>query len=155
MKEASVEDPFADNTDDPDNQKADEEGDAQSAATVKVAEDADLYKRALECVINTQRASTSHFQRRLGIGYNHAARLCDKLEDAGVIGPQRGAGPRQILMSQDQLLAIFNGGEAPSATGTTASVALAGGNVASEEGEAQNISTNIETEDSFTQEEQA
>ena len=69
---------------------------------------ADLYKRALECIINTKRASTSHFQRRLGIGYNHAAKLCDKLEDAGVIGPQKGAGPRDILMDQDQLLAIFN-----------------------------------------------
>ncbi len=153
VKEASVEDPFADNTDDPDNQKADEEGDAQSAATVKAAEDADLYKRALECVINTQRASTSHFQRRLGIGYNHAARLCDKLEDAGVIGPQRGAGPRQILMSQDQLLAIFNGGEASSVATPVESAAGASDGLGDDA--AQNISTNIETEDSFTQEEQA
>ena len=87
---------------------------AEQRATVKAAEDADLYKRALECIINTQRASTSHFQRRLGIGYNHAARLCDMLEEKGVIGPQRGAGPREILLSQEQLLGIFNGGEAAS-----------------------------------------
>ena len=33
----------------------------------------------------------------------------DMLEDAGVIGPQSGAGPRQIIMDQQQLLAIFNG----------------------------------------------
>ncbi len=151
VKEASIEDPFADNADDPDNQKSDEEGEAQSAATVKAAEDADLYKRALECVINTQRASTSHFQRRLGIGYNHAARLCDKLEDAGVIGPQRGAGPRQILMSQDQLLAIFNGGDA--STVAASGSAAVEGDVQGEDA-AQNISTNRETDDSFIQEEQ-
>ncbi len=153
VKEASVEDPFADNTDDPDNQKADGEEDAQGAATVKAAEDADLYKRALECVINTQRASTSHFQRRLGIGYNHAARLCDKLEDAGVIGPQRGAGPRQILMSQDQLMAIFNGGDVSSVAAPTESAADAEpGDALQGEGEST-ISTNYETDDSLTQEE--
>ena len=77
---------------------------------MKASEDADLFKRALECIINTNRASVSHFQRRLGIGYNHAAKLCDRLEDAGVIGPQQGAGPRPIIMDQQQLLAIFNGG---------------------------------------------
>ena len=108
VKEASIDDPFASNEDDPDNQQGGDEV-PSSREMVKAAEDADLYKRALECIINTKRASTSHFQRRLGIGYNHAAKLCDKLEDAGVIGPQKGAGPRDILLDQDQLLAIFNG----------------------------------------------
>ena len=108
VKEASIDDPFASNEDDPDNQPGGGGDVPSSREMVKAAEDADLYKRALECIINTKRASTSHFQRRLGIGYNHAAKLCDKLEDAGVIGPQKGAGPRDILMDQDQLLAIFN-----------------------------------------------
>ena len=108
VKEAAIDDPFASNEDDPDNQQGGGDGMPSSREMVKAAEDADLYKRALECIINTKRASTSHFQRRLGIGYNHAAKLCDKLEDAGVIGPQKGAGPRDILMDQDQLLAIFN-----------------------------------------------
>ena len=108
VKEASIEDPFASNEDDPDNQPGG--GDVPSSREmVKANEDADLFKRALECIINTNRASVSHFQRRLGIGYNHAAKLCDKLEDAGVIGPQQGAGPRPIIMDQQQLLAIFNG----------------------------------------------
>ena len=108
VKEASIEDPFASNEDDPDNQPGG--GDMPSSREmVKANEDADLFKRALECIINTNRASVSHFQRRLGIGYNHAAKLCDKLEDAGVIGPQQGAGPRPIIMDQQQLLAIFNG----------------------------------------------
>ena len=108
VKEAAIDDPFASNEDDPDNQQGGGDTMPSSREMVKAAEDADLYKRALECIINTKRASTSHFQRRLGIGYNHAAKLCDKLEDAGVIGPQKGAGPRDILMDQDQLLAIFN-----------------------------------------------
>ena len=112
VKEASIDDPFASNEDDPDNRQGGDEDVPISREMVKAAEDADLYKRALECIINTKRASTSHFQRRLGIGYNHAAKLCDKLEDAGVIGPQKGAGPREILMDQDQLLAIFNNGSA-------------------------------------------
>ena len=108
VKEASIEDPFASNEDDPDNQQ---QGDDTPSARemVKANEDADLFKRALECIINTNRASVSHFQRRLGIGYNHAAKLCDKLEDAGVIGPQQGAGPRPIIMDQQQLMAIFHG----------------------------------------------
>ena len=115
VKEASIDDPFKDNEDDPDNQPKQEDS-PSAKASVKASEDADLFKRALECIINTNRASVSHFQRRLGIGYNHAAKLCDKLEDAGVIGPQQGAGPRPIIMDQQQLLAIFNGnGDAQSA----------------------------------------
>ena len=109
VKEASIEDPFASNEDDPDNQPGGGEDMPSAKEMVKANEDADLFKRALECIINTNRASVSHFQRRLGIGYNHAAKLCDKLEDAGVIGPQQGAGPRPIIMDQQQLLAIFNG----------------------------------------------
>ena len=123
VKEASIEDPFASNEDDPDNQPGG--GDMPSAKEmVKANEDADLFKRALECIINTNRASVSHFQRRLGIGYNHAAKLCDKLEDAGVIGPQQGAGPRPIIMDQQQLLAIFNGnGEGGTADGAASGAA--------------------------------
>ena len=64
----------------------------------------ELYNRALEVVRMTRRASTSHLQRRMGIGYNHAARLIDLLEDRGVIGPAKGAGPRDILIDLDSAL---------------------------------------------------
>ena len=135
VKEASIEDPFASNEDDPDNQPQGDDT-PSTREMVKANEDADLFKRALECIINTNRASVSHFQRRLGIGYNHAAKLCDKLEDAGVIGPQQGAGPRPIIMDQQQLLAIFNGngsgdGVAEGAAG--AGDAAAGGEFANQE----------------------
>ena len=57
----------------------------------------EMYARALEVVRTTYRASASHLQRKMGIGYNHAARLIDLLEERGVIGPQVGAQPREIL----------------------------------------------------------
>lgn len=112
VKEAAIEDPFAANEDDPDNQPQDDApAPAAAREAVKAAESSDLYKRAIEVIINTNRASVSHFQRKLGIGYNHAAKICDKLEENGVIAPQSGAGPRTILLDQNQLLAIMNGGD--------------------------------------------
>ena len=71
-----------------------------------------LFRRALEVVRDTKRASISHLQRRMGIGYNHAARIMDLLEERGVIGPARGAGPREILVDPETLL---NGGADASA----------------------------------------
>ena len=91
---------------------AGDQGKEEAAAAreqVKAEENASDFKKAVECIINTNRASTSHFQRKLGWGYNHSAKIMDMLEDAGIIGPQVGAGPRQIVMDQQQLLAIFNG----------------------------------------------
>ena len=109
VKEAAIEDPFADNEDDPDNQPPPPEG-ASSVITANGgvapagmtgSKEEELYNRALEVVRMTRRASTSHLQRRMGIGYNHAARLIDLLEDRGVIGPAKGAGPREILVDLD------------------------------------------------------
>ena len=60
--------------------------------------DEELYNRALEVVRTTKRASISHLQRKMSIGYNHAARLIDLLEDRGIIGPGVGVQPREILM---------------------------------------------------------
>ena len=62
----------------------------------------EMYERALEVVRTTNHASTSHLQRKMGIGYNHAARLIDLLEERGVIGPQVGAQPREILKPEQQ-----------------------------------------------------
>ena len=60
--------------------------------------DEDLYNRALEVVRTTGRASVSHLQRQMGIGYNHAARLLDLLEERGVVGPDVGVRTREMLM---------------------------------------------------------
>ena len=105
IKEEEV-DLFADPAEDAANAKAEAES---AREQVKAEENASDFKKAVECIINTNRASTSHFQRKLGWGYNHSAKIMDMLEDAGIIGPQSGAGPRQIIMDQQQLLNIFNG----------------------------------------------
>ena len=112
VKEAAITDPFADNPDDPDNAPPPPE-DTSSVVTANGgvapagmtgSKEEELYNRALEVVRMTRRASTSHLQRRMGIGYNHAARLIDLLEDRGVIGPAKGAGPRDILIDLDSAL---------------------------------------------------
>lgn len=60
--------------------------------------------RALQVIANTNRASTSHFQRQLGFGYNHAAAVLDELENLGVVSHQDGVGPRQILWTRDRIV---------------------------------------------------
>ncbi len=60
-------------------------------------EDDELYEEARACVIEAGKASTSYLQRKLKLGYARAARLMDKLEERGVIGPGEGAKPREVL----------------------------------------------------------
>ncbi len=112
IKEAEV-DIFAD----PDAEAKNAQADAASLREqVKADAAASDFKKAVECLINTKRASTSHFQRQMGWGYNHAAKILDMLEAKGIVAPQSGMGPRQIIMDQDQLLAIFNGESSDSST---------------------------------------
>lgn len=60
----------------------------------------DSYEAARQLIIETQKVSTSFLQRRLGLGYAHAARTMDMLEEKGVIGPAKGAEPRAILIQE-------------------------------------------------------
>ena len=62
-----------------------------------VSGDDPLYNEALEFVVSTGKASASLLQRRFKIGYNRAARLIDELEDRGIVGPQQGSKPREVL----------------------------------------------------------
>tara|TARA_B100000745_G_scaffold300210_2_gene253260 strand:- start:6316 stop:6726 length:411 start_codon:yes stop_codon:yes gene_type:complete len=64
-------------------------------------EDDDLYEDAKEAVIESGKASTSYLQRKLRLGYSRSARLMDMLEENGVIGPQDGAKPREVLLEQE------------------------------------------------------
>ena len=64
-------------------------------------EDEELIQQAIEVIRMTRRASTSSIQRRLRIGYTRAARLIDILEEKGMVGPSRGAEPREILFDLD------------------------------------------------------
>ena len=61
------------------------------------ADDDEMYEEARMCVVEAGKASTSYLQRKLKLGYARAARLMDKLEERGVIGPGDGAKPREVL----------------------------------------------------------
>jgi len=60
-------------------------------------DDDPMLPKALEVIRTTKRASTSNLQRKLKIGYNRAARIMDELEERGIVGPDNGAQPREIL----------------------------------------------------------
>jgi len=83
-----------------------------------------LYRKALEVLRDTKRASVSHLQRRMGIGYNHAARLVDLLEERGVIGTAKGAGPREILLDPEALIAQMDGATAAPAADASAEATM-------------------------------
>ncbi len=65
------------------------------------ADDDKLYQKALGVLRATKRASTSTLQRRLRIGYNRAARIMDLMEERGIVGPENGSSPREILVDLD------------------------------------------------------
>lgn len=66
------------------------------------------FEEAARLVVTTQRGSTSDLQRRLGMGYAKAGRVMDQLEAAGVVGPQNGSRPREVLVSSlDELETIL------------------------------------------------
>ncbi len=68
----------------------------------EVASDADdedeLFVDALKIVEDTRKASASYLQRRLSIGYNRAARIIERMEDMGYVGPQQGSKPREVYV---------------------------------------------------------
>jgi DNA segregation ATPase FtsK/SpoIIIE, S-DNA-T family len=65
--------------------------------------DEELYAKALDVLKSTRRASTSMLQRRLRIGYNRAARIMEIMEEKGIVGPENGSSPREILGDLDSL----------------------------------------------------
>ena len=68
-----------------------------------MGDDEELFQQALDVLKSTKRASTSMIQRRLRIGYNRAARIMDLMEDKGIVGPENGSSPREILKDLDTL----------------------------------------------------
>ena len=70
-----------------------------------------MFKDAVQCVIESGKASASLLQRRLRVGYARAARLVEDMEEQGIIGPADGARPRDVLVSS--LDDVF-GGDTPS-----------------------------------------
>ncbi|MCS7241388.1 MAG: DNA translocase FtsK [Candidatus Caldatribacterium sp.] len=59
--------------------------------------DDELYEEAVRIVVETGKASTSLLQRRLRIGFNRAARLIERMEREGIVGPYEGSKPRKVI----------------------------------------------------------
>jgi len=57
----------------------------------------DVYDQAVEVVLRDRRATTSYLQRRLGIGYNRAASLIERMEADGLISAPNRTGKREVL----------------------------------------------------------
>lgn len=62
-----------------------------------------LYNEVVEFVIDSQKASASLLQRRFKFGYNRASRMIDLLEERGIIGPQDGSKPREVLATLEKI----------------------------------------------------
>lgn len=67
----------------------------------------DKFEEAARMVVMTQKGSTSDLQRRLGMGYAKAGRVMDQLEAAGIVGPQEGSKPRQVLVQDYDALDVI------------------------------------------------
>lgn len=67
-----------------------------------VENDDEDFEKCRDFVMQVQKASTSLLQRHFRIGYNKAARIIDRLEAEGVIGPQSGSKPREVYIRANQ-----------------------------------------------------
>lgn len=70
----------------------------------------ELFFEAGKLVIEQQKASIGHLQRKFKIGFNRAARIMDQLEEAGVVSGESGTKSREILMSMEDFLALESQG---------------------------------------------
>lgn len=78
---------------------AEEEAGASSRRHAEDDKYAEKYDLAVELVTIKRRASVSFIQRHLRVGYNTAARLMERMEQEGVVGPERGSRPREVLVN--------------------------------------------------------
>ncbi len=68
---------------------------------LKESQNEDLYSRAVEIILSTNRPSISFLQRQLGIGYNKSANLIEKMEAQGILSKPDSTGKRVILTKRD------------------------------------------------------
>ena len=75
-----------------------DEGGSAPSGTSNLENSDDPYDQAVAVVLRDKKASTSYIQRRLGIGYNRAASIIERMEEEGIVGPANHAGKRDILV---------------------------------------------------------
>lgn len=90
-----------------------EDGSGEGGEMVDMKQLDERFEEAARLVVQYQKGSTSDLQRRLGMGYAKAGRVMDQLQAAGIVGPQDGSKPRQVLVSDfaelDRILEAFKG----------------------------------------------
>ncbi len=87
----------------------DDAGMSDGAADVDVKHLDPMFAEAARLIVTSQQGSTSLIQRKFAIGYNRAGRLMDQLERMGVVGPQQGSKPRDVLIQDETSLeALLN-----------------------------------------------
>ncbi|MBO4415861.1 MAG: DNA translocase FtsK [Lachnospiraceae bacterium] len=69
----------------------------------------ELFEEAGRLIIENKKASIGSIQRKYRLGFNRAARIMDQLAEEGVVGPDEGTKPRQILMTIEQFEALIAG----------------------------------------------
>ncbi|MDH6231474.1 S-DNA-T family DNA segregation ATPase FtsK/SpoIIIE [Mesorhizobium soli] len=81
-----------------------DEGDSSSSkgGGGSIEDSDDPYDQAVSVVLRDGKASTSYIQRRLGIGYNRAASIIERMEKEGIVGPANHAGKREILVPTEE-----------------------------------------------------
>ena len=88
--------------DDDDEEEAGSRGGGASGGGGNFEDSDDPYDQAVAVVLRDGKASTSYIQRRLGIGYNRAASIIEKMEKEGIVGAANHAGKREILVPTEE-----------------------------------------------------
>jgi S-DNA-T family DNA segregation ATPase FtsK/SpoIIIE len=87
-----------------DDEDMDEDGEGP-IGTSNLSDSDDPYDQAVAIVLRDKKASTSYIQRRMGIGYNRAASLIERMEQEGIVGPANQTGKRDILVpTEDDMM---------------------------------------------------
>ena len=79
-------------------EKAQQDGDGGETEIETNGSD-ELIEQVIDFVVQTKKASASAIQRKFRIGFNRAGRMIDELEERGIVGPENGSKPREVLMS--------------------------------------------------------
>ena len=79
-------------------EKAQQEAEGGETA-IETSDSDELIDQVIDFIVQTKKASASAIQRKFRIGFNRAGRIIDELEDRGIIGPENGSKPREVLMT--------------------------------------------------------